>query len=79
MFGRRVMAKRGYRNVYRTPQTQDDGVDVVAITGPWRLWFNSNDGTDDASAGWSLKDVVTGEAAIARANPGVVSGGNLRH
>jgi hypothetical protein len=65
--------KRGYRNVYRTPK-HDDGVDVVAITGPnGDLVQCKTRGTDEASLGWdAVKDVVTGEAAYRARHPGVV-------
>ncbi|MGH7488986.1 MAG: helicase-related protein, partial [bacterium] len=56
--------KRGYKRVYRTPQS-DEGVDVVALAGArGELVQCKTSGTSDAELSWdAVKDVVTGEAA----------------
>ncbi|MGZ8340264.1 MAG: SNF2-related protein [Telluria sp.] len=64
--------KRGY-NCYRTPGTNDNGIDVVALLGAkGQLVQAKTSGTDGASLGWeAVKDVVTGEAFYRRRHPGV--------
>lgn len=64
--------KKGYKRVYRTPQT-DDGVDVVAISGNrGELVQCKTSGSGDAKLSWdAVKDVVTGEAAYRLRHPGV--------
>jgi hypothetical protein len=65
--------KRGY-NCYRTPGTNDNGVDVVALLdAKGQLVQAKTSGTDGATLGWeAVKDVVTGEAFYRRRHPGVV-------
>ncbi|MDM4765980.1 SNF2-related protein [Pelomonas sp. SE-A7] len=64
--------QRGY-DCYRTPGTNDNGVDVVALLGAQgQLIQAKTSGTDGATLGWeAVKDVVTGEAFYRRRHPGV--------
>ncbi len=64
--------RKGFRTVYRTPESHDDGVDVVAI-GPRGELIQCKSSTVDGTAlGWeAIKDVVTGEAAYRLRHPGV--------
>ncbi len=65
--------KRGHQWVQRTPDSHDDGVDVVAITGPEGELVQCKSSTVDATeVSWdAIKDVVTGEAAYRARFPGV--------
>lgn len=65
--------KQGY-NCYRTPGTNDNGVDVVALLDDkGQLVQAKSSGADGATLGWeAVKDVVTGEAFYRRRHPGVV-------
>ena len=67
-----IWQKRGYKTVYLTPQ-QDDGVDVVAITGSVGVLLQCKScGADEASLSWdAVKEVVAGEAAYRLRHPGV--------
>ena len=67
-----IWQKRGYKTVYLTPQ-QDDGVDVVAITGSVGVLVQCKScGVDEASLSWdAVKEVVAGEAAYRLRHPGV--------
>jgi HJR/Mrr/RecB family endonuclease len=67
-----IWRKKGYKIVYRTPQ-QDDGVDVVAISGSTGVLLQcKTSSSDKSSLGWdAVKDVVAGEAAYRRRHPGV--------
>uniref|UniRef100_UPI004039F5DC SNF2-related protein n=1 Tax=Variovorax sp. BK018 TaxID=3450241 RepID=UPI004039F5DC len=64
--------KRGY-DCYRTPGTNDNGVDVVALLrGKGQLIQAKTSGLDGAMLGWeAVKDVVTGEAFYRLRHPGV--------
>ena len=64
--------KKGF-HCYRTSNTNDNGVDVVALLGPkGQLIQAKTSGTDGASLGWeAVKDVVTGEAFYRRRHPDV--------
>jgi hypothetical protein len=68
-----IWQKQGYKTVYLTPQ-QDDGVDVVAITGSAGALLQCKScGLDDASLSWdAVKEVVAGEAAYRLRHPGVI-------
>jgi hypothetical protein len=64
--------RKGFRRVYRTPDSYDDGVDVVAIGEDGELVQCKSSTVDDAALGWdAIKDVVTGEAAYRARHPGV--------
>ncbi|WP_232313962.1 SNF2-related protein [Ralstonia sp. A12] len=65
-----LWGKRGY-GCYRTPGTNDNGVDIVAIDGrKGQLIQAKTSGTDGAALGWeAVKDVVTGEAFYRRRHP----------
>ncbi len=67
-----IWQKRGYKTVYLTP-LQDDGVDVVAISGSDGVLLQCKScGTDHASLSWdAVKEVVAGEAAYRLRHPGV--------
>jgi len=67
-----IWQKRGYKTVYLTPQ-QDDGVDVVAITGSVGVLVQCKScGVDEASLSWdAVKEVVAGEATYRLRHPGV--------
>jgi hypothetical protein len=67
-----IWQKRGYKTVYLTPP-QDDGVDVVAITGSVGVLIQCKScGADEASLSWdAVKEVVAGEAAYRLRHPGV--------
>jgi HJR/Mrr/RecB family endonuclease len=64
--------KRGY-DCYRTPGTNDNGVDVVAIDGNrGRLIQAKTSGIDGTKLGWdAVKEVVAGEAFYRRRHPSV--------
>lgn len=57
--------KKGYEFVERTPDTYDDGVDVVAITGRVGVLVQcKSSSVDEGEVTWdAVKDVVAGEAA----------------
>jgi hypothetical protein len=65
--------KRGYSLVQRTPDSHDDGVDVVAITGPNGELVQCKSSTvDQCEVSWdAVKEVVAGEAAYRARFPGV--------
>ncbi|QUN31577.1 restriction endonuclease [Cupriavidus sp. KK10] len=67
-----LWSKRGY-DCYRTPSTNDNGVDIVALAGSrGQLIQAKTSGTDGATLGWeAVKDVVTGEAFYHRRHPTV--------
>lgn len=67
-----LWAKRGY-SCYRTPGSNDNGVDVVALRdGEGQLVQVKTSGTDGAMLSWeAVKDVVTGEAFYKRLHPNV--------
>lgn len=64
--------KKGF-NCYRTPSSNDNGVDVVALlNSTGQLIQAKTSGTEGAALGWeAVKDVVTGEAFYKRRHPGV--------
>jgi HJR/Mrr/RecB family endonuclease len=66
--------KRGFKRVYRTSQSNDDGVDVVAIVeGRGQLIQCKSSMREETQLGWeAIKDVVTGEAAYRQRFPNVV-------
>jgi hypothetical protein len=57
--------KKGYQFVERTPDSGDDGVDVVAITGPNGELVQCKSSTvEEGEVTWdAVKEVVAGEAA----------------
>jgi hypothetical protein len=64
--------RKGFRRVYRTPDSYDDGVDVVAIGDDGALVQCKSSTVDNAALGWdAIKDVVAGEAAYRARHPGV--------
>ena len=64
--------RRGFRGVYRTPDSYDDGVDVVAFGTEGELIQCKSSTLDDLFLGWdAIKDVVAGEAAYRARHPGV--------
>ena len=65
--------KKGYRWVQRTPDSHDDGVDVVAITEQDGELVQCKSSTvDEGEVSWdAIKDVVAGEAAYRARFPGV--------
>jgi HJR/Mrr/RecB family endonuclease len=70
-----LYAKRGFE-VYRTPSTKDNGVDVVALPrseGKGKLVQAKTSGTDDVALDWgAVKEVVGGHAFYARQFPNVI-------
>jgi hypothetical protein len=67
-----LWTKRGYA-CYRTPGSNDNGVDVVALlAGKGQLVQAKSSGVDGAALNWeAVKDVVTGEAFYKRRHPTV--------
>lgn len=67
-----LWSKQGY-DCYRTPATNDNGVDIVALSGrKGQLVQAKTSGTDGAMLGWqAVKDVVTGEAFYRRRHPDI--------
>nr|WP_284502831.1 SNF2-related protein [Caballeronia sp. AZ10_KS36] len=67
-----LWSKRGF-HCYRTPGTNDNGVDVVAIDGArGQLIQAKTSGTDGTKLGWdAVKEVVAGEAFYRRRHPNV--------
>ena len=64
--------RKGFKKVYRTPDSHDDGVDVVAIGSGGELVQCKSSSVDDRALGWdAIKDVVAGEAAYRARHPGV--------
>jgi hypothetical protein len=64
--------RKDFRSVYRTPDSHDDGVDVVAIGSEGELVQCKSSTVDNASLSWdAIKDVVAGEAAYRARHPGV--------
>ena len=64
---------QGYTLVYKTPDSGDDGVDVVAITGSegCLVQAKSTLNTEKGVSWDAIKDVVTGKASYKRRHPGV--------
>lgn len=67
-----LWSKRGYA-CYRTPGSNDNGVDVVALAGNrGQLVQTKTSSVEGATLGWdAVKDVVTGEAFYRRRHPSV--------
>ena len=67
-----LWSKRGF-DCYRTPGTNDNGVDIVAIDGKrGQLIQAKTSGTDGTKLGWdAVKEVVAGEAFYRRRHPNV--------
>lgn len=67
-----LWTKRGY-NCYRTPGSNDNGVDVVALAADkGQLVQAKTSGTDGAALNWdAVKEVVGGEAFYKRRHPSV--------
>jgi HJR/Mrr/RecB family endonuclease len=64
--------RKGFQSVYRTPDSHDDGVDVVAIGPDGELVQCKSSTIDDTMLSWNaIKDVVTGEAAYRERHPNV--------
>jgi superfamily II DNA or RNA helicase len=65
-----LWTKQGYR-CYRTPASNDNGVDVVALAGSkGQLVQAKTSSVDGTALGWeAVKDVVTGEAFYKRRHP----------
>jgi len=62
----------GFRQVYRTPDSHDDGVDVVALGSRGELIQCKTSTVGNASLSWNaIKDVVAGEAAYRDRFPGM--------
>lgn len=68
-----LWSKRGFPRCYCTPPSNDNGVDVVAISGSiGELIQTKSSGTEGAKLGWeAVKDVVGGEAFYRKMHPGV--------
>jgi HJR/Mrr/RecB family endonuclease len=64
---------QGYRHVYRTPDSGDDGVDVVGISGERGVLIQCKSSADpNRGLPWdAIKDVVTGKASYCRRHPNV--------
>jgi SNF2 family DNA or RNA helicase len=64
--------RKGFGTVYRTPDSYDDGVDVVAVGSSGELIQCKSSTVDNTNLGWNaIKDVVTGEAAYRARHPGI--------
>jgi HJR/Mrr/RecB family endonuclease len=65
-----LWSKQGY-DCYRTPGTNDNGVDIVALSGrKGQLVQAKTSGTDGAMLGWeAVKDVVTGRSVLPTSAP----------
>lgn len=65
--------KRGFDFCYCTPGTNDNGVDVVAISGgAGQLIQTKTSGNEGTKLGWeTVKDVVGGEAFYRRKHPNI--------
>lgn len=72
-FSAALWEARGFRMVYKTPDSGDDGVDVVAINGNKGCLVQAKSSAiTDRGISWdAIKDVVTGEASYKRRYPGV--------
>ena len=67
-----IHAKNGYPLTYRTPDTNDAGVDVVAIKAEEGLLIQCKTTTTTQALGWeAVKDVVAGTAFYKMKHPGV--------
>ena len=63
--------RRGNKTVYKTPVTDDAGVDVVAINGKLGALIQcKTSGSDGITLGWdAIKDVIAGEATYRMKHP----------
>lgn len=67
-----IHSKKGYPLTYRTPNTNDAGVDVVAIKAEEGLLIQCKTTTTSQALGWeAVKDVVAGTAFYKKKHPGV--------
>ncbi len=68
-----LWAKQGFNNVYCTPRSGDNGVDVVAIKGNEGVLIQTkSSGIDGYKHGWdTVKEVIAGQAYYQRRHPGV--------
>lgn len=67
-----IHSKKGYPLTYRTPDTNDAGVDVVAIKSEEGLLIQCKTTTTSQALGWeAVKDVVAGTAFYRKKHPGV--------
>jgi SNF2-related domain/Restriction endonuclease/Helicase conserved C-terminal domain len=64
--------RKGFRSVYRTSESYDDGVDVVAIGSESELVQCKSSTVDNTTLSWdAIKDVIAGEASYRARHPGV--------
>ncbi len=68
-----LWAKQGFTNVYCTPRSGDNGVDVVALKGNEGVLIQTkSSGIDGYKHGWdTVKEVIAGHAYYQRRHPGV--------
>ena len=68
-----LWAKQGFSNVYCTPRSGDNGVDVVAIRNNEGVLIQTKtSGIDGYKHGWdTVKEVIAGHAFYQRRHPGV--------
>jgi len=68
-----LWSKRGFGFCYCTPGANDNGVDVVAISGnQGHLIETKTSGNEGTKLGWeTVKDVVGGEAFYRRKHPNI--------
>jgi hypothetical protein len=68
-----LWAKQGFSNVYCTPRSGDNGVDVVAIRNNEGVLIQTkSSGIDGYKHGWdTVKEVIAGHAYYQRRHPGV--------
>lgn len=67
-----IHSKKGYPLTYRTPDTNDAGVDVVAIKAGEGLLIQCKTTSTSQALGWeAVKDVVAGTAFYKKKHPGV--------
>jgi hypothetical protein len=67
-----IYAKKGYPLTYQTPDTNDAGVDVVAIKAEEGLLIQCKTTTTTQALGWeAVKDVVAGTVFYKKKHPGV--------
>lgn len=72
-FSAALWEAQGFTLVYKTPDSGDDGVDVVAITGDQGCLVQAKSTLNsEKGISWdAIKDVVTGEASYKKRHPGV--------
>lgn len=67
-----LYSKKGYPYTYRTPDTNDAGVDVVAINAEEGFLIQCKTTSISQALGWeAVKDVVAGTAFYKKKHPGV--------